>query len=213
MTAEARVVGVVLAGGDSRRMGTPKALVEIDGRSLASRVADVVRAAGAEPVVLVGGEPTWGDPIGCEVVADDRPGEGPLAATATAVTWAARQGADLVVVAACDQVGLDPATIESLLATLRSASPSDAVGALAVTADGVVQPFPSVWRVSAGPVIDALAAAGERRASRLASLGVVTVPVAAERLADVDTPGELARWRATTGRPGSAPVECPPTCA
>ena len=213
MTPETRVVGIVLAGGASRRMGTPKALVEIDGRPLASRVADVVRAAGAEPVVLVGGEPAWGDLVGCEVVADDRPGEGPLAATATAVTWAARQGADLVVVAACDQVGLEPAVIESLLTTLRSTSPSDAVGALAVTADGVVQPLPSVWRASAGPVIDALAAAGERRASRLVGLGVVTVPVAAERLADVDTPAELARWRATTGRPGPAPVECPPTCA
>lgn len=194
-------------------MGTPKALVEIDGRPLASRVADVVRAAGAETVVLVGGEPAWGDLVGCEVVADARPGEGPLAATATAVSWAAHEGADLVVVAACDQVGLDPSIIGALVATLRSASSSDAVGALAVTADGVVQPFPSVWRVSAGPAIDALVAAGERRASVLATVGVVTVPVAAERLADVDTPEELARWRASTGRPGPASVECPPTCA
>ena len=46
----------ILAGGRSSRMGRDKALVEVDGRALALRVADALRRAGADPVAAVGGD-------------------------------------------------------------------------------------------------------------------------------------------------------------
>ncbi len=45
--------GLLLAAGGGRRMGRPKALVELDGRLLVERGADVLRQAGCEPVVVV----------------------------------------------------------------------------------------------------------------------------------------------------------------
>ena len=46
------MLGVVLAGGESRRMGRDKALVEVDGEPLWKRQVGVLRAAGAERVVV-----------------------------------------------------------------------------------------------------------------------------------------------------------------
>ena len=48
------LVGVVLTGGASRRMGRTKALVEIDGVPMAARVAAALAGAGCESVVLLG---------------------------------------------------------------------------------------------------------------------------------------------------------------
>ena len=45
-------VGAVLAGGLSRRMGEPKAMVELAGRPLVARVVATVGSAGLEPVVV-----------------------------------------------------------------------------------------------------------------------------------------------------------------
>lgn len=49
------VAAVILAAGVSSRMGQFKPLLEIDGRSMAQRVADSMREAGASPVVMVTG--------------------------------------------------------------------------------------------------------------------------------------------------------------
>ncbi|WP_434127450.1 molybdenum cofactor guanylyltransferase, partial [Enterococcus faecium] len=54
--SDLRFAGAVLTGGDSRRMGTDKALIEVDGGPLARRVANALRAAGADPVIAVGGD-------------------------------------------------------------------------------------------------------------------------------------------------------------
>ena len=51
----ARVAGVLLAAGDGSRLGQPKALVRLGGQSLASRGAAMLRAGGADPVIVVTG--------------------------------------------------------------------------------------------------------------------------------------------------------------
>ncbi|MHB1596055.1 MAG: nucleotidyltransferase family protein [Streptosporangiaceae bacterium] len=49
------VAGLLLAAGTGSRLGRPKALVEVGGRSLAERGIALLRDGGAEPVVLVTG--------------------------------------------------------------------------------------------------------------------------------------------------------------
>ena len=49
------VAGILLAAGGGSRLGRPKALVEIGGQTLAARGADLLRAGGADPIVVVTG--------------------------------------------------------------------------------------------------------------------------------------------------------------
>ena len=51
-----RIAGIVLAGGQSRRMGVVnKLLVKVDGKAMVRHAVDTVRAAGADPVIVVTG--------------------------------------------------------------------------------------------------------------------------------------------------------------
>jgi CTP:molybdopterin cytidylyltransferase MocA len=50
-----RVAGVALAAGAGRRFGMPKALVRHNGRLLVESTADVLRAGGCDPVIVVAG--------------------------------------------------------------------------------------------------------------------------------------------------------------
>jgi CTP:molybdopterin cytidylyltransferase MocA len=50
-----RVAGVLLAAGEGARFGQPKALVTLDGQTLAERGARLLRAGGADPVLIVAG--------------------------------------------------------------------------------------------------------------------------------------------------------------
>ena len=52
---DSRVAGVLLAAGEGTRLGTPKALVELGGRRLVDRGADLLRDGGTTPVVVVTG--------------------------------------------------------------------------------------------------------------------------------------------------------------
>ena len=79
--------GAVLCGGASRRMGRDKALIALEGRALAVRVAEAVAAAGASGVVAVGGDLERLRAAGLAAVPDrDGPGAGPLAGILTALT-------------------------------------------------------------------------------------------------------------------------------
>src|SRR5260370_14634476 len=50
-----RVAGVLLAAGEGSRFGRPKALVELDGLTLAERGVNLLRAGGANPILVVTG--------------------------------------------------------------------------------------------------------------------------------------------------------------
>jgi CTP:molybdopterin cytidylyltransferase MocA len=49
------VAGVLLAAGEGSRFGQPKALVELNGQTLAERGVNLLRAGGAQPILVVTG--------------------------------------------------------------------------------------------------------------------------------------------------------------
>lgn len=66
----------VLIGGDSSRMGTDKATFEVEGSSMASRVVQAARDAGAAQVFLIGGPQSRAKGIDAVWKKDAFPGEG-----------------------------------------------------------------------------------------------------------------------------------------
>ena len=69
-----QVAGVLLTGGASRRMGTDKARIVVNGETLAARAARVLSAV-CDPVIEVGPSVS-----GLPAVQEDPPGVGPLVA-------------------------------------------------------------------------------------------------------------------------------------
>jgi len=172
-------------------MGRPKAVVEIDGATMAGHVVGALSDLGAVPVFLVGGDPGWAADLGVDAVADGWPGEGPLAATATALAAAAEVDPDaLVVVAACDQPWLTGSALGALVAALAGA-PGGQV-AIARTPDGRRHPFPSVWRAGTADLVAHLVEGGARRAdAAMGHVAVVDVATDPAVVADVDRPEDL----------------------
>jgi molybdopterin-guanine dinucleotide biosynthesis protein A len=189
----AGVAGLLLTGGASRRMGTDKAMIEVDGRRLVERAADALRAV-ADPVIEVG--PGWS---GLRAVREDPPGGGPLAAVAAgaAALRAAGYGGPVLVLAVdMPRVGAD------LLRLLAGRpGPPTAVP----RADGHPQPLCARYGPDALVAVDRLLAAGGRSLRGLLEAldtrggvgwveeeewGRVAEPGA---LSDVDTPDDLRR--------------------
>jgi len=176
-------VGAVLAGGASRRMGRPKAFVEVDGTAMARRVADTLAEAGCRPIVAIGGDAEAMAGLGISTVADSHPGEGPLGAIITALEHAAPCP---VLVAACDLPWLDVATVAALIAARR-----DDVDVIAAATDRI-EPLLSLWSPAALEHARAAFAAGERAVHVvLGGLRVHTVEVAPSALRNVNRPDDL----------------------
>jgi len=76
---------VILAGGQSKRMGRDKAWVECNGQSLVSRAVSTVRDSGIAEVFVSGRTGTDYSALGCPIVLDRRSGLGPLAGVESAL--------------------------------------------------------------------------------------------------------------------------------
>ncbi|QYG92869.1 NTP transferase domain-containing protein [Iamia sp. SCSIO 61187] len=185
------LVGAVLCGGSSRRMGRDKALVEVDGVPLAARVAAALGAAGCRRVLAVGGDASALGALGLEPVADRWPGEGPLGGLATAMAATvdrAGEGAVLVL-APCDLVAPAAGSLVELVEAL-----DETVGAAHPVVDGRAQWLPSAWRVGTALAAEVagLVDGGARRLDAVAALGAArAVVLTREAVADADTPAEL----------------------
>jgi molybdopterin-guanine dinucleotide biosynthesis protein A len=194
-TTFAGVAGAVLTGGRSSRMGRDKALIEVDGRAMAVRVAAALGRAGCAPVIGIGGDATGLAAAGLaaagvDVVADWWPGQGPLGAIITALLHVerARPGA-ATVVAACDLPWLDAETVADLLPPRHVAqAPFDAI--VAVTDRD--QPLCTCWMPDALAVLQRHFDDGERAVhAAWTDLRRVRVPVAAAALRNVNAPEDL----------------------
>jgi nicotine blue oxidoreductase len=113
-----RVAGVLLAAGEGRRLGRPKALVEVAGETLAERGVRLLRDGGASPVVVVTGAAAV-PPGGAAVVhnPDWRTGMGSSLATGLRALPA---DAAAAVIALADQPLVGAEAVRRLIAAHRA---------------------------------------------------------------------------------------------
>ena len=92
----AEIVGIVLAGGRSRRMdGTEKAFLDLDGRPLIAHVVERLRPQVGALVISANGDPARFDFLGLPVVADPFPDfAGPLAGILAGLAFAGEHSVD-----------------------------------------------------------------------------------------------------------------------
>lgn len=189
--------GAVLAGGASRRMGTDKALLEVDGIPMVMRVAQALVSAGAAEVITIGGSPRIGA-LGLAQFEDRYPGQGPLGAVITALSCASHE---VVAVLATDLVQPDPAVIGAVVAAL------DHHDVALPVLGGQRHSHHAVWHRRCLPRLIEAFDGGERAIKRvLPALDTAFVTgLPARALDDADTPDELASVAATGAYPASRP--------
>jgi CTP:molybdopterin cytidylyltransferase MocA len=184
------VAGAVLAAGAGTRLGQPKAEVTLGGRRLVDRAVDVLRAAGCAPVVAI---VRAGVTVpGAVTVVNHEPGM--RSSLALAVTAAI--DADALAVLLVDVPGVG---VEAARRTVRAWRPGRvAVATFAGRRGHPIVMTPAMWT-------DALGMAepdeGARAYLRAFPEQVDEVDVPGTPL-DIDTPRDLARWRASGARPG-----------
>ena len=113
-----RVAGILLAAGEGSRLGQPKALVEIGGQRLADRGTWLLRAGGADPVVVVTGAAPVEPPGALAVYNPDwRTGMGSsLVAGLAALRSGAVADCTAAVIALADQPLVGPESVRRLIA-------------------------------------------------------------------------------------------------
>ena len=110
-----RVAGIVLAAGEGSRLGRPKALVEIGGQRLADRGVALLRAGGAEPIVVVTGAAPV-EPDGALVVHNPGWRTGMGSSLAAGLRSAAVAASPAAVIALADQPLVGPEAVRRLIA-------------------------------------------------------------------------------------------------
>jgi len=189
--ARANVSGIILNGGASRRFGSDKAALIVDGRPLLDRTVDVLGSLFGE--ILLIGRPAPSLRHASRVtrhVPDLIPGAGPLGGIYTGLVAMTRPWGFFV---ACDMPLLDAAVIRRQLEVLR-ASEADAV---VPTWDGYWEPLHAAYSQDCLPSVRRQSESGDLRIRRFYdSVNVLFWDVIAEGIsphafANVNTKGDL----------------------
>ncbi len=179
--------GVVLVGGESRRMGKPKQLLWHGGITLVERAVEAMRPH-VEQVVLAGSGPV---PDGLRDLRrlPDPPGvAGPLAGLLAAMRWAPESA---WVVAACDMPRISGEAVRWLFEQRRPGT----WAVLPRSRSGRIEALLAVYEPQSRPLLEAQAAAGRWGPRHLAENDRVVCPTPPAELAgawkNVNTPEEM----------------------
>ena len=155
----AAAAGIVLAGGRSTRMGTPKAALEWHGSTLLRRIVAIVARGVDGPVVVVRapGQELPSLPGSVEVVEDAREGRGPLQGLAAGL-GAVADHADVAFASSTDAPLLHPAFVRRVVGAL-----ADDVDVVLPRAGGYPHPLAAAYRTTLLPIVERLLAADRLR--------------------------------------------------
>jgi molybdopterin-guanine dinucleotide biosynthesis protein A len=187
------MVGAVLTGGASRRMGRTKALIELDGIPMARRVADALAVAGCASVIAYGGDPVELEPLGIPVLPDRYPGSGPLGGVLGALELFSESDLhiDGVLLVACDLPALQGGDLAGLVDAVRSHRDVDVV----VARTARIEPTCAIWRPRATERLRVMFDSGERALHRaIEQLESCAVEVEALAVRNINTPDDLDRY-------------------
>jgi molybdopterin-guanine dinucleotide biosynthesis protein A len=150
----ADVAAVLLAGGRSRRMGSDKALLPLDGMPMVQRIAGRLREV-TDEVLLSAGDPSAYGFLQLPFVPDRFPDRGPMAGLHAAMLHTSRPR---VLLLACD---LPRVSAVLLRHAIRQANGFDIV--VPVTSDGCPHPVCAVYGRACLPTLERNLQAGDNR--------------------------------------------------
>ncbi|CAN5903096.1 MAG: molybdenum cofactor guanylyltransferase [Gemmatimonadetes bacterium] len=157
-------LGVILAGGQSRRFGAPKAFAEVDGKRMIERVRDALQDALPE-VVLITQQPEAYADLGIPSRADLLPGGGALAGVHCGLRWAQELGRPGAICVPCDMPFLSADLVRCLAARAMESR------ALVVAPESMgpagLEPLCAFYSVAFLPEIEARLARCERALTAL----------------------------------------------
>ena len=188
-----RIAGLILAGGQGRRMGAEKALVALAGRPLVAHVAARLAPQVAALALSANGDPARFAALGLPVLPDlpGEAGEGPLAGLRAGLDWAARAGAEALITVATDTPFLPADLVERLAAASGGLRPSHAVSG------GRAHYTAALWPLARTAAVAERFAAGERRLRAcLGDAAEVAFAGDPDPFANLNTPEDLARAEA-----------------
>jgi len=174
-----RCGGIVLCGGQSRRMGRPKPLLPFGKETMLARVVRLVRQA-VEPVVVVAAAQMQLPELSADILVayDRRPERGPLEGLAAGLATL-QPHAEAAFVTGCDVPFLRPELVRRLI---ELAGQHDAV---VPWVGDRPEPLTAIYRTHLRGRVEGLLAAGQLRPAALFEL-VSIRRVLPEELADVD---------------------------
>jgi len=105
------MTGAILAGGESRRMGSNKALIEIGGVRLIERTVSVLSGV-FDDVLIAAVDLAPYEGLGARLVTDIVPGAGSLGGIYTALC---SSGSEQTFICACDMPGLDARSVRRII--------------------------------------------------------------------------------------------------
>jgi molybdenum cofactor guanylyltransferase len=176
----AQAAGIVLAGGRSSRMGSPKAALEWHGSTLLRRIIGLVGRGVDGPVVVVRapGQELPALPEGVELVEDAREGRGPLQGLAAGLA-AVRDRAPAAYASSTDVPLLHPRFVRRVVDAL-----GDDVDVVLPYVGGFRHPLAATYRTELADAIERLIAEDRMRPAFLFEASRVRVLEAEELLAD-----------------------------
>jgi molybdenum cofactor cytidylyltransferase len=199
------IAGVLLAAGESKRLGEPKQLLDAGGIPLIRRLADEIVAVCGDCAVVLGARATdMIKPLAhlrATLVVNWEWEEGMGASVRVAADFARSHVADGVLIALCDQPALDRAHVAALIAAFEAAGGQHA----AASAYGGTVGVPAVFPAHQFPVLAALT--GDQGARRVLrdDPGTITVDWP-DGATDLDTPESVTAWRAALSSSRRTPL-------
>ena len=183
------VFGCILIGGKSSRMGTPKHLLEKNGRTWLERTIEQVGQVAAE--VVIAGAGALPESVPNNIRLHDVPdAQGPMAGLLAAMRWAPEV---TWLVTACDQPDV---SVDALRWLLSARSPGVWATLPRLRADGPPEPLLAHYDFRAHAVLERAAARGDFGLVKIAQCGKAISPEVPASIAaawrDVDTAAELA---------------------